>query len=115
MRENGLAYDEMLLVGGGTASALLTQTLSDVLGMKTRVHAMARHATSLGAAMAAGVGVGLFRDYAEASRMARFDRERAPDPDRKAAYARHFEVYRALYPRMKDAYRVIGAYQQGQG
>lgn len=115
MRENGLAYDEMLLVGGGTASALLTQTLSDVLGMKTRVHAMARHATSLGAAMAAGVGVGLFRDYAEASRMARFDRERVPDPDRKVAYARHFEVYRALYPRMRDAYRLIGAYQQEQG
>lgn len=111
VRDNGVHYDSLALVGGGARSNLWPQMIADMFGMPTKVHAHPRHATSLGAAMAAGVGVGLFQSYAEASRMASFEEEYTPDPLRERAYARHYAVYGALYGQMKDAYRAIAAYQ----
>ncbi len=111
MRENGLAYSELTLVGGGARSGLWPQMLADMTGTGTRIHAAPRQATSLGAAMAAGVGVGLFADYADASRMAGHTDAFAPDPMRQAAYARYLAVYSGLYGQIQESYRAIGAYQ----
>lgn len=111
MRENGLCYEALTLVGGGAQSRLWPQMLADIIGMETRVHAKSRQATSLGAAMAAGVGAGIFRDYEEASRMARYNDSYMPDAVRQAAYRRHYAVYRNLYGQMREAYKSIGAYQ----
>lgn len=115
VRENGVKYGGVSLVGGGTQSGLWPQMLADMLGVPTRVHRHPRQATSLGAAMAAGVGAGMFADYAEASAMAFFEEEFAPDPLRQAAYLGHYAVYRQLYGQIKDAYRMIGAYQAELG
>ncbi len=111
MRDNALRYDTLALVGGGTQSGVWPQMLADMLNIPARVHLRPRQATSLGAAMAAGVGVGIFEDYEEASRMAGFDETYAPDPVRSVAYARHFEVYSALYGQIRGAYASIAAYQ----
>jgi len=112
LRENGLRYDESLaLVGGGAKSRIWPQMLADMTGLPSRVHAQTRHATSLGAAMAAGVGVGIFGSYEEAAGMARFGAEYAPVPESSAAYARHFQVYKGLYGQIKEAYAAISAYQ----
>lgn len=115
VRENGVAYDSLSLVGGGAQSDIWPQMIADMFGMPTRVHAHPRQATSLGAAMAAGVGIGMFTNYEEASRMAFFDEDYAPDPVRQVVYARHYEVYRGLYGQMREAYRAIGAYQSELG
>jgi xylulokinase len=111
MRENGLRYGSLALVGGGTQSGIWPQMLADMLDIETRVHLRPREATSLGAAMAAGVGVGIFKDYEDASRMAGFSGAHAPDPIRREEYARHFEIYRALYGHLCGAYASIAAYQ----
>lgn len=115
VRENGLEYSLLSLVGGGAQSDLWPQMLADMFGVPAQVHGHPRQATSLGAAMAAGVGVGMFGDYQEAAGMAFFDEDYAPDPVRQVAYARHYAVYRNLYHQMKDAYRAISAYQAELG
>lgn len=115
VRENGVAYDRLALVGGGAQSNVWPQMIADMFGMKARVHSHPRQATSLGAAMAAGVGIGLFEDYAGASAMAFFEEEYAPDPVRQVAYARHYKVYRRLYGQIRDAYRMISDYQAEVG
>lgn len=111
VRGNGVRYDSLSLVGGGAQSNIWPQMIADMTGIPAKVHACPRHATSLGAAMAAGVGIGLFSGYADASRMAFFDKEYMSDPLRGKAYARHYEVYSALYDQIKDAYASISAYQ----
>ena len=111
MRENSLAYQSIALVGGGAQSGIWPQMLADMFGIRTRVHSRSRQATSLGAAMAAGVGVGLFASYEEASKMADFGEAFMPDPVRRTAYARHYDVYRVLYGQIKDAYQSIARYQ----
>ena len=60
---------------------------------------------SIGAAIAAGVGVGVFSSMAEGAETISIEQERAADPERASAYGRLFDVYAALYPRLKPVYR----------
>lgn len=115
VRDQGVTYPRLSLVGGGATSDIWPQMIADMFRLPTRVHGHPRQATSLGAAMAAGVGVGLFKDYKDASRMAFFTEDYAPDPVREAVYQPHYEVYRALYGQIRGAYGLIGAYQAEQG
>ncbi len=112
VRENGPDYGALSLVGGGAQSGIWPQMIADMFGLGTRVHAHPPHATSLGAAMAAGVGIGMLRDYKEAAAMAAFSEDFAPDPLRAEHYARHYEVYRGLYGQVAGAYGRIAEYQR---
>ena len=110
LRENGLALDRLVLIGGGAESGVWPQMFADLFGAPVAVHRSPRNATALGAAMAAGVGVGLFRDYREAAKMARVGEAVIPEGDRER-YRRHYEVYKMLYGELKGAYRRIYWYQ----
>ncbi len=114
LRENGLASDHITLIGGGARSALWAQMAADMFGLPVRVHKTPREATSLGAALTAGVGIGWYQDFAEAASYIRIQREYQPDPAAREACRRHYELYRTLYPRMRDTYEAIYRYQTEQ-
>jgi sugar (pentulose or hexulose) kinase len=61
-------------------------------------------ATSLGAAMAAGVGVGVFRDLGDAARRVRVEGTVAPNEGVREVYERGFAVYGSLYPALRGAF-----------
>lgn len=111
LRENGMRFDSLMLIGGGAASGIWPQMMADMLGLPVRVHAHPRSATSLGAAMAAGVGAGIFAGYGEAAAMATSRREYMPTADAVRAYEAHYAVYSGLYARLRDAYHDIASYQ----
>ena len=53
----------------------------------------------LGAAILAGIGVGLYRDEEDAlERVYRPGKTYEPDPERSARYAEWISIYRDLYP-----------------
>lgn len=112
MRENGLSLSHLALIGGGAQSGIWPQMFADVFHVPTVVHQAPRAATSLGAAMAAGVGVGLFTDYQEAAAMAHFGDRHMPSAQYAAAYAKHYAVYKSLYGEIKGAYDMIYRYQE---
>ena len=112
LSENGLPARRLTLIGGGAKSALWGQMAADMFGVPVRAHLTPHEATSLGAALTAGVGIGWYRDFAEAARCIRVSREYAPDPGARAAYEKHLAVFRALYPDMKKAYEAVYRYQQ---
>ncbi len=56
----------MRLIGGGARSPLWRQILADALGLPILLPELITEATSLGAAIAGGVGVGLFDTFAVA-------------------------------------------------
>ena len=104
MRE-ALDVRALRLIGGGGQSAAWQQILADVCGVKVQLlSTQAPDATSLGAAIAAGVGVGLFADLAEGVQTIKITAEREPDLSRKDLYAKQFDVYTALYPRLRPIY-----------
>ena len=111
LAENGLNTEHITLVGGGAKSALWAQMAADMFGLPVRVHSTPREATSLGAALTAGVGIGWYHDFTEASECIHIEREYRPDQERHAAYERHYELYCALYPGMRGVYEAIYEYQ----
>ncbi len=105
--EAGLAtrFDRILAVGGAVRNELWMQNKADVLGRPIELPAV-DEATPLGAAILAGIGVGIYRDEQEAfERVGRVGRVFQPDPERAAFYERRFDVYGRLYPALREVHR----------
>ncbi len=88
--------------GGGSASPRIAQLFADALGLAVDVPE-AREAGALGAAMAAGVGVGVFASLEDAAaKLCRVAARYACEPARHAAlsarYARYRDIVEALRP-----------------
>ena len=65
-------------------------------------------ATPLGAAILAGIGVGIYRDEEDAfERVRKPSRTFEPDPRVRSAYEEGFARYRSLYPALREIHRDI--------
>jgi len=105
--ENGLEVERLTLIGGGAKSPLWNDIMCNVYRKPLVIHASPGEATSLGAAIAAGVGVGIFKDYKEAARIIDYKRELTPEPAKVEEYKKYYEVYKMMYPQLKSIYRAI--------
>ena len=96
--EEAGADAEVLRAMGGSANSLLwTQIKSDITGKPIVVPA-SDTATTLGAAILAGVGVGFYKDYDEAvSLTVKETRRHEPSPENKAVYDKTYQTYLELY------------------
>ena len=100
--DGGVPAGLLYAMGGAANSLLWTQIKADVTGKDIEVPC-SDNATSLGAAILAGVGVGLYRDFDEA-------REKTfqvlqcytPNLETKKAYDKGYRIYRKLYEDLKD-------------
>jgi xylulokinase len=100
--EAGARVDRMISVGGSANSALWTQIKADVTGKPIRV-SRSDTATTLGAAILAGVGCGVYASYEEAVQMtAQECDEYVPDSGNAAVYDKNYRIYRSLYENLKD-------------
>ena len=90
--------ERFVAVGGATRNEFWMQNKADVVGRPVEVPQV-EEATPLGAAILAGIGVGLYRDEEEAfRRVRRRGRTYEPDPELSRRYAEWFSIYRRLYP-----------------
>jgi xylulokinase len=101
--ENQVDIRDMILIGGGAKSKLWNEMLSNVFNLPVKVHNSPGAATSLGAAIAAGVGVGVFKDFNAAIDTV-YSRQFLPDQSQHAEYEKHYNIYRSIYPRLKPVY-----------
>lgn len=94
--EAGVRAGVLHAMGGAANSETWTQIKADATGLAIRVPE-ADTATTLGAAMLAGVGTGVYQDFAEAvARTVRFVRAHTPDPGKAACYDAGYALYRSL-------------------
>lgn len=96
--EEAGAKAEVLRAMGGSANSLLwTQIKADVTGKEIVVPA-SDTATTLGAAILAGVGVGFYESYEEAVALTvKETRRHTPNPANKEVYEKNYETYLKLY------------------
>lgn len=88
---------EIIFASGASKSPLWCQILADVLGLPVRVPKV-KEATALGAAILAGVGVGIYPDAsAAAAKMVQIDKEFQPNPENKAVYDDLYQKWRKVY------------------
>jgi xylulokinase len=98
----GVEPDRFVTVGGGASNTFWMQNKADLLGKPFETPEV-EEATPLGAAILAGIGVGLYRDEEEAfNQVHRPGRIYEPDLKLTAAYAEKFEVFHELYPALKE-------------
>jgi L-xylulokinase len=111
MRAAGASFDEAVLSGGGSRSLTWPQIFADVLGVPVSV-ARSRETGALGAAIAAGTGVGIFSDFGEgAAAMVRTDRHYRPNAALESHYARRYALYRDIADVMAPLWRRLAAAQ----
>jgi len=99
--EVGVTVKEMNAMGGAADSLLWTQIKADVTGKRIKVPT-SNTATTLGAAILAGVGTGLYKGFKEAvERTIQITRVHEPDIVLHEKYRSGYKLYREIYERLK--------------
>ena len=94
--EAGANVDVLRAIGGSANSVLWTQIKADITGRT--IEAMASDtATTLGAAILAGIGTGVYESFEEAVKLCvRVRRTHTPNPDTRQIYDGNYRRYREL-------------------
>lgn len=98
--EQGASIEEIRVIGGGAKGKLLRQIMADVYNKRILKPSLLEEATSLGAAIAGGVGLGIFKDFTVAERLIKIVEVHHPRPELQAKYEK-------LYGIFKDAYKAL--------
>jgi len=85
------------VIGGGAKGHLWRQILADVYGRPVLRPRLLDEATSLGAAVAGGVGVGLFPDFSVVNQLIEIVDRHTPAPQAQAEYERLYPIFLAAY------------------
>ena len=103
-REMDIRISDMAACGGGGSSALWRQMLADLFGCPITT-AVSREGAALGAAILAMVGTGAYPSVPEACRAIVQTRQACtPDPEDAAVYAQYYQLYRAIYPQLREQF-----------
>ena len=101
LEAEGLKMETVRLIGGGSKSATWSQIVCDVFGKPVEIPVNGD--ASFGAALLAGVGVGLFADEHEAvAKSVRVARRFDPDPARTQTYRDMFGIYKESQVLLSD-------------
>ena len=99
----GIQIDELRTWGGGAKSPLWNQISADIYGVPM-VKTTIREAGLAGAAICAGVGIGLYRDVAEgAENFVRIEERYEPNPKLRSRYDEMYDLYQTIYKTLIDS------------
>lgn len=106
--EAGAKVSVLKAMGGSANSLLWTQIKSDITG-KPIVVPSSDTATTLGAVILAGVGVGMYESFEEAVRLTVEDkRSHQPNKENAGVYEQNYQVYLELYNNLKNTMEKAG-------
>lgn len=105
--EIGVKVDVLNAIGGAANSKLWTQIKADVTGKVIKVPA-SDTATTLGAAILAGVGTGQYKTFKEAvGRTVNITATYEPDMKKHEIYKKYYEIYIEVYNNLKETMQKI--------
>ena len=104
----GAYVKELLAVGGSANSDLWMQIKSDITGNPLAVP-FSDTATTLGAAILAGVGTGIYDSFEDAvQKTVKITKRYQPNSANQEVYQKNYETYLALYESLKDLMKKTG-------
>jgi xylulokinase len=115
LQSQGVEVEEMRLIGGGSKSAVWRQILADIYELPVTVLDLPYAATALGAAIAGGVGVGIYPDYSVAQTLAPVLERTEPQPEAYPVYRAYYALFQESYTALEGIYDRIEAVQQMTG
>ena len=110
LKQAGINVQRLHAIGGGAKSDPWLQAKADILGAE--LHALSvSEAGCLGAAILAGTAIGVFSSLSEAcDQLVSIRKVFSPNPEKQVAYDRAFDVYRKIYPAIKDVTHEIAEF-----
>lgn len=98
----GIVPDRLVVVGGATRNPFWMQNKAYVTGLPIDVPEV-EESTPLGAAILAGIGIGVYKDEQDAfERIYKPGVTYQPDPQLAPRYAEWYHIYKQLYPVLKS-------------
>jgi xylulokinase len=110
-RAQGTRIDAMRVIGGGARGRFWNQIMASIYGMPILRLSVLEEATSMGAAVAGGIGVGLYRDWDIISQMNPIAETIQPDPAAQAVYDKLYPIFDAAYQALVPIYDQIAGAQ----
>ncbi len=98
------AIRSLTLIGGAARSDQWPRTIADVFGVPVAVPALLEESNSMGAAIIAGVGSGIYPDFSVCGKFVRIAGTTQPAEDAAAVYAPVRERFEALYQAVLPLY-----------
>lgn len=105
----GAKIEAMRVIGGGAKGRAWRQIMADIYGKPILRPALLEEATSLGAAIAGGVGVGLFKDFNIAEKLTPIVDVINPNPALKLMYDRMMRIFNQTYDALAPLYEDLAA------
>lgn len=98
---------EVLVIGGGAKGAVWSQIIADIFGVPAQVPRVLEEATSMGAAITGGVGVGLFKDFGIVDQMIQIVQTYPPRPETRPVYDRSMRLFDQAYHALGDLHAAM--------
>jgi len=108
-KSQGHTFDEITVIGGGMKSPEWRQIMADTLNTNIVVPNYLEEATSMGAALAAGVGVGEYADFGAINKFIERTHTVRPIPENVAKYAKLYPVFEKAYAALLGVYDDLAA------
>ncbi|AZU63753.1 xylulokinase [Neobacillus mesonae] len=96
------AEREISMIGGLVKSESFIQIISDVLSQPILIKRNASEATTIGAAIAGGVGIGMYPSFMAATSIIKTSQHFTPIEHHRIVYKKQFEQFKELYHRIQD-------------
>jgi xylulokinase len=105
--EQGKSFSRIRMIGGGARSATWRQIFADVLERPVTTLAFLEEATSVGAAIAGGVGIGLFARLEDGVKIIGETGSTLPDSSRSRAYEKYRAAFRRAYEQLVPVFSML--------
>lgn len=103
----GMSIDHIDAIGGLAKSELMVRLMADIWGIPVAARNIVDEANAIGAAVVAGVGAGIFDDYAISEKLSKRSADTEPNVERTRAYQRPYELFLDAYDRFEPWFNDI--------
>lgn len=97
----------MLLIGGGAKGEVWQQILADIWQKPLMIPEYLEEATSIGAAVCAGVGIGAYSSFSATKDFNRVVKTVYPNPENFALYQRMYRAFNEAYYGIENTYELL--------
>jgi len=105
--EQGAVINKIRLIGGGAKGNVWRRILADVFNKTIIIPNLLDEATSMGAALIGGVGVGIYSDFDFINKMFRIKEIINPDENNSKIYNRIYPAFKGAYKGLKEVYEIL--------
>ena len=105
--EQDAGIEDLIMIGGGAKGRVWVQILADIWQRPVHLPQYLEEATSMGAAICGGVGVGLYRDFGIIEKYNAITETVMPNQQNADIYEKLYRIFDRGYQGLKETYQLL--------